>query len=161
MSIFHVAQFQERFGVPRNRKPNILDAENMQFRLNFMLEELLELAEATGFDLATLPVGENVDFMFQTTERVLTKIDLENALDALIDLEYVLLGTAIMMGFYSPPPIGTSKRGTIFAEAFQRVHNANMKKVKAVRAEDSKRGSTFDVVKPKGWKAPEFGDLLA
>lgn len=161
MSIFNVANFQSKFGIPRNRKPGFLDKENMQFRLNFMLEELVELADATGFELDFTVGSEPAKFEFlPTPERVFTKVDLENALDALVDLEYVLLGTAIMMGFYSPPPIGTSKRGTIYGEAFDRVHAANMKKVKAVVATDSKRGSTFDVVKPKGWEPPKFGDLL-
>lgn len=157
MSLFDVARFQEKYGVPRNRKPGFLDDENMRFRLNFMLEELNELAEATGFEFhGDIKVG----FVKDTSGRSNHLESLADALDALIDLEYVLLGTAIMMGFYAPPPVATSKRGTIWGEAWQRVHEANMKKVRAVVATDSKRGSTFDVIKPKGWTAPTFGDLL-
>lgn len=35
------------------------------------------------------------------------------------------------------------------------VQRANMSKERALRAEDSKRGSTWDVIKPKGWTAPD------
>jgi predicted HAD superfamily Cof-like phosphohydrolase len=159
MTIFNVARFQEKYGIPRNRKPAFLDDDNMQFRLNFLLEELLELANSVGFDLKTLPVGENTDFMFQVADKGV--LDLEGAFDALLDLEFVLHGTAIMMGFNSPPPLGCGKRGTIWGEGQARVFEANMKKVRAVRKEDSKRGSTFDIIKPNGWEPPKFGDLLA
>jgi hypothetical protein len=35
-----------------------------------------------------------------------------------------------------------------------------MKKVRALRAVDSQRGSTYDVVKPSGWVAPDLSDLV-
>ena len=71
----------------------------------------------------------------------------EQMLDALVDLVYVALGTAYLHGFN-------------FAEAWRRVQVANMSKVRVERAEDSKRGSTFDVVKPAGWKPPSHKDLV-
>jgi predicted HAD superfamily Cof-like phosphohydrolase len=73
--------------------------------------------------------------------------NMEKQLDALVDLVYVALGTAYMQGFD-------------FNEAFNRVHAANMKKVRVYIAEDSARGSTFDVVKPEGWVAPDLSDLV-
>jgi len=74
--------------------------------------------------------------------------DLEGQLDALIDLIYFALGRAHIQGLP-------------FDEAWNRVHAANMSKVRANKASDSKRGSKLDVVKPEGWKAPEFSDLLS
>ena len=74
--------------------------------------------------------------------------DLAKQLDALVDLVYVALGTAHLHGFN-------------FDEAWRRVHLANMSKVRVERAEDSKRGSTFDVVKPLGWTPPDLSDLVA
>lgn len=71
----------------------------------------------------------------------------EEQLDALVDLLYVAFGTAHLHGF----DIRT---------AWTRVHEANMKKVRALREEDSKRGSAYDVVKPQGWKAPDLSDLV-
>jgi predicted HAD superfamily Cof-like phosphohydrolase len=35
------------------------------------------------------------------------------------------------------------------------VHSANMSKIRVAKAEDSKRGSAFDVKKPVGWVGPE------
>jgi len=68
-------------------------------------------------------------------------------LDALVDLVYVALGTAYLQGFN-------------FNEAWGRVHIANMKKVRALKAEHSARGSTYDVVKPPGWKPANLEDLV-
>ena len=73
--------------------------------------------------------------------------DLEGMLDALVDLVYVALGTAYLHGFD-------------FNEAFKRVHEANMKKVRAERQDESKRGSSYDVVKPDGWTPPDLSDLV-
>jgi hypothetical protein len=73
--------------------------------------------------------------------------DLEQYFDGIIDLVYVALGAAYLAGLP-------------FEEGFRRVHEANMKKVRAVTAEDSKRGSTYDIVKPAGWEAPVLDDLL-
>lgn len=74
--------------------------------------------------------------------------DLEGQLDALVDLVYVALGTAYMQGFD-------------FNEAFRRVHEANMAKVRAKTADESKRGTAYDVVKPEGWTPPNLSDLVA
>lgn len=52
-------------------------------------------------------------------------------------------------------------QGFNFKEAFDRVHVANMKKVRAQTDDESTRGSAkFDIVKPKGWKAPDLSDLV-
>ena len=73
--------------------------------------------------------------------------DLEEYFDGLIDLVYVALGAAYLAGLP-------------FNEGFKRVHEANMKKVRAYRQEDSKRGSTYDIVKPAGFVAPTLTDLI-
>ena len=73
--------------------------------------------------------------------------DLEEYFDGLIDLVYVALGAAYLSGLP-------------FDEGFRRVHEANMKKVRALSAMDSKRGSTYDIVKPPGWTAPKLSDLV-
>lgn len=73
--------------------------------------------------------------------------DLEQYFDGLIDLVYVTLGAAYLAGLP-------------FNEGFRRVHEANMKKIRAMKPEDSKRGSTYDIVKPAGWQAPSLDDLL-
>jgi len=45
-------------------------------------------------------------------------------------------------------------------EMWTDVQRANMSKVRAEKASDSKRGSQWDVVKPKGWIAPQTEEIL-
>lgn len=70
--------------------------------------------------------------------------DLEMAFDSLIDLVYVAYGTAQMMGC-TP---------AMWQELWDAVQVANMSKVRATSAADSKRGTSLDVVKPSGWESP-------
>jgi predicted HAD superfamily Cof-like phosphohydrolase len=73
--------------------------------------------------------------------------DLAGAADALVDLVYVVMGTGVLMGLP-------------WQELWNRVQHANMSKVRAQRAEDSKRGSTLDVIKPDGWQPPDHLPVL-
>ena len=73
---------------------------------------------------------------------------LEDELDAQIDLIYIALGTLHVHGF-TPDKIN---------EAWQRVHEANMAKERCSTANPGK-GHPTDIVKPKGWKAPNHSDL--
>ena len=72
--------------------------------------------------------------------------DLEKQCDSLIDLVYVALGTAHLQGFP-------------FQAGWQRVQDANMAKVRGTKR-TSPRGSTYDVVKPRGWIPPSLTDLV-
>jgi predicted HAD superfamily Cof-like phosphohydrolase len=67
--------------------------------------------------------------------------------DALIDLVYVAMGTAHLFGYP-------------WQEGWQKVQAANMSKVRAASPEQSKRQSTWDVVKPPGWQPPDIEGLL-
>lgn len=89
-----------------------------------------------------------INTMFEEVEEYTDAVGLEDQFDALIDLVYFALGTAYLHGFP-------------FDEGWRRVHEANMRKVRATRAEDSKRNSTHDVVKPPGWSPPSLTDLIA
>jgi predicted HAD superfamily Cof-like phosphohydrolase len=71
--------------------------------------------------------------------------DLVTMFDSLIDLVYVAKGSAYLMGITS----------TQWRLGFERVHNANMQKIRAQSAADSKRGTQLDVIKPPHWVAPE------
>jgi predicted HAD superfamily Cof-like phosphohydrolase len=72
---------------------------------------------------------------------------MEQQLDALVDLVYVALGTAVIQGFD-------------FEEAWRRVHAANMLKTKYSKTNPGKRNSRYDVVKPVGWVRPDLSDLV-
>lgn len=121
---FHdIVEFHVHFDLNYEGPPRILDADLLDFRTKFMQEELEEFTLACFND------------------------DLCKAADALVDLVYVALGTAFMMG-------------VPWESCWDNVHAANMKKVRALRAGDSKRGSAYDVVKPAGWQAPDHREAL-
>lgn len=115
-----VCDFHARFGLPRPGvvSPRHLTAQEREFRVGFMQEELNEYIEATRHG------------------------DLVKAADALVDLTYVVLGTA---AFHGIP----------FDKIWDVVHAANMTKIRTPSARASKRGSEFDVIKPPGWVSPE------
>lgn len=79
-------------------------------------------------------------------EKALDAEDAEGQCDALVDLTYIAVGTAYVSGFR-------------FSEAHARVHEANMKKERAARAEDSRHGTTYDIIKPAGWTPCSLVDL--
>lgn len=137
-----IRDFHKKFGLEYNGPPRALSGELAAFRRRFMEEELREWVDhifASNLELTLTDVPDPEVYRHH----------LEQTLDALVDLMYVLLGTAHLQGF-----------DDIFEEAWRRVHAANMNKVRATSAADSKRGSTLDVVKPEGWEPPTHTDLL-
>lgn len=143
-----LVEFHRKFAIPANIEPGFLEESLMQMRLNFLLEELLETATAAGF----IFLEDQCKFVRQ---QVVQQEDLHAIVDGLIDLVYVALGTAEMMG------LGCQKGiSSIWDEAWRRVHQANLKKVRVVDATESKRGHSVDLRKPKGWQPPTFNDLL-
>jgi predicted HAD superfamily Cof-like phosphohydrolase len=81
-------------------------------------------------------------------ERAIDEGDLAKQFDALLDAVYVLVGNAIIQGL--PWHAG-----------WDEVQRSNMSKKRAERADESKRGTTYDVVKPPGWQAPALEELLS
>ena len=119
----NVEAFSIKFGIPQLEESGFLEPDDMMFRLEFIQEEMDEFTEAYN-------------------ER-----DLAGALDALVDIMYVAIGTAYMMNL----PI---------LDAWERVHHANMQKVKVKNVSESKRGSIHDLRKPEGWTPPDLSDLV-
>lgn len=127
-----VGQFHSKFGLHNvmldGAGPQVEDEAELEklidFRDDFMREELNEFME--GYD-----------------ER-----DHAKMFDALIDLVYVAMGTAHLLGY--PWQAG-----------WNRVQEANMRKERATSEDMSKRRSTLDVVKPPGWTPPDIEGLLA
>ena len=121
-----VLDFHNKFQVPLAPKHTLLEGETLEFRLNFLQEELDELRKAHE------------------------EGNLDDAVDALIDLEVVLLGTAQFMGI-SPEA---------YEDHWREVHTANMAKERATNASQSKRGTALDVVKPLGWQKPSHTPII-
>lgn len=121
MSIQQVKDFHEKFGLPTGEKDCLTASQAVaEFRLAFMQEELDEFEEAS-----------------LCNDRV-------KMFDALLDLAYVVYGTALFMGI-SPAQ---------WEEGMAAVQKANMSKVRATD-DSSKRGTSLDVIKPDGWVGPE------
>jgi predicted HAD superfamily Cof-like phosphohydrolase len=119
-----IKDFHAKFLVPVSDKPDFLNEEMLIFRERFMHEELREFSEAHA-------------------ER-----DLAKCLDALVDLVYVAIGTAHIMGLP-------------FDQAWEAVHTANMAKERATSSNQSKRGTQYDVIKPAGWTPPDIEKVIS
>lgn len=138
-----IERFHQKFGLEYNGKPRILDKALFTFRRGFMQEELDEYSE----EQAGLEVALKSDNGLPDNRRI--ALGLHQQLDALVDEVYVVLGTAYLQ-------FGRK----IFNAAWDRVQSANMAKVRCEKEGDSKRGSTFDVIKPEGWTPPDHHDLV-
>jgi predicted HAD superfamily Cof-like phosphohydrolase len=122
-----------------------------------MIQDIDDFHKKFGFTKRELGVRPDPIFMafrlkflaeeLHETLRAARQDDMENFLDGLVDLVYVAIGSAWSLNLN-------------FDEAWKRVHEANMKKVRAERVEDSKRGTVFDVVKPKGWQKPDVAGVI-
>lgn len=126
-----VHAFHTHFGLPAPKVPVMLDEDVFLFRRRFMQEELHEF-NAAFYDHEQARTNE---------ER------LAEMADALIDLVYVAMGTAVMMGLP-------------WQLLWDEVQQKNMEKVKVESAADSKRGHAFDIKKPAGWTPPDIAGLL-
>ncbi len=120
-----VVAFHEKYKVPCAAQPSLLDEITTAYRVNFMQEELNEFLSS---------YNQN---------------DLEGCADALVDLVYVAMGTAVIMGLP-------------WEQLWKEVQRANMeKRLAKPDGSDSKRGSPLDVIKPPGWVGPDHSAALA
>lgn len=149
-----IERFHKKFGLEPTKDPgHKLDPEMLNFRIKFLVEELLEYVTACGWTLTiekkpAISSGEQRKWL--TLERNCeVEFDAEEAFDGLIDLVVVALGTAYLHRFS-------------FNDGWNRVQAANMAKEKSTGADDprSKRHSANDIVKPEGWQKPVLVDLL-
>lgn len=150
-----VSDFHVKFGLEYKGPPRQLDDDLALFRIGFLIEELAEYASASGFKFLGNALEElhdrikNPSIDDHLTARGGGR-DFEKQLDSLVDLSYVTDGTAYLHGFD-------------FDEAYSRVHQANMQKVRVDHEtlEGSVRKSKFDVVKPPGWEPADLSDLVS
>lgn len=118
-----VSAFHFKFGLYYNGPPKQLSDTMQAYRIGFMQEELNEYTDACATG------------------------DMEKQFDALLDLVYVAMGTAVLHGFP-------------WQDGWAEVQRANMAKVRATHASQSKRGTQYDVIKPPGWTGPDIGRVL-
>lgn len=107
-----VKQFQEKFGHPVAKRLGLSDCD-AAFRVRLIAEELAELADAlavrASFDVHCH--GQYV--VFETSNEIVPNVI--DAADAIADLLYVILGTAVELGIDAE-------------KVFNEVHRSNMTK---------------------------------
>ena len=136
-----IEEFHKKFQLTYSGKPRLLPPSLLLFRRTFLREELDE------YDLDAQRAQNALGMPRLIPDPSAFTRYMSGMLDSLVDLVYVAIGTSYLHGFN-------------FREAWRRVHAANMKKVRAKSSEQSTRHSTFDVVKPKNWTAPDHTDLV-
>tara|TARA_R110000868_G_scaffold356493_1_gene617979 strand:+ start:39 stop:443 length:405 start_codon:yes stop_codon:yes gene_type:complete len=119
-----IINFHNKFGLKYDGKPMLLDKNTTDFRIKFIQEELNELIESSNNN------------------------DIVGMADALVDIVYVAMGTAYMMGLP-------------WQELWSEVQRSNMEKVRALNSSESKRNTSLDVVKPKGWTPPNLELIIS
>ena len=112
-----VVEFHRLFRTPPSRPIYHLDGETYSRRMRLITEELAELARAHSFH------------------------DVTGFADGLVDLTWVVLGTAVESGFP-------------FNELWEEVRIANMAKVPI------NLDATGKLIKPPGWKPPDIRRIL-
>lgn len=118
-----VTEFHEKFGLKLDSGFRFLGKKEQKFRNGAKFEELAEYIEAVAM------------------------ADPEEILDALVDLQYFVLGTVHRHGL-----------AEVFDVAFRRVHAANM--AKEVNHTNQRRGFELEVTKPADWQPPYLHDLI-
>jgi predicted HAD superfamily Cof-like phosphohydrolase len=125
-----------------------------QFNHKFGLPSVIHDGGPKLADLADPEVQERLELKYTHLSEELQEFwqgwsqdDVEQMADALVDLVYVAMGAAHFLGLP-------------WELLWQEVHRANMRKVRATSADESKRDSVHDVVKPEGWIGPDLASIL-
>lgn len=126
-----VGDFHAKFTLLQATAPSLLTQRKLQERIEFMQEELDEFIMACAINPTTWEPDKERDQ------------DLPGQADALVDLVYVALGTAQMLGLP-------------WQELWNDVQRANMAKVRGT----THRGHAVDVTKPQGWVGPQGAAIL-
>lgn len=143
-----VREFHVKFGHLTNDSPVHLTKRKLLERIKFLQEELDEFTEAAGYERRSRVDNDNefIDTYFEKLNLDLgTEVDQDLPLqaDALVDMVYVALGTAVMLGLP-------------WQELWDDVQRANMSKTRGV----GKRGNLVDCIKPDGWEPPKTLKIL-
>lgn len=117
-----IQAFRERFQMHMHNSPTF-NLQLLETRKVYLQEEMDELYAA------------------------IASHDLVEVADALVDLVYIIKGTAAGLGLNWPALWAT-------------VHTSNMAKVRASTVDESKRGIVGDVYKPDGWTEPDIATAL-
>lgn len=138
-----VRDFHQKFELLCFDKPARLTKRKLVERVEFMLEELLEFTQSAGLDVQVARDEDGEWYSHVEPGLSVEEQDMAGQADALVDLVYVALGTAVMLGLP-------------WDWLWDDVQRANMAKVRGM----TKRGHAVDVTKPPGWQGPQTQRIL-
>jgi predicted HAD superfamily Cof-like phosphohydrolase len=115
------------------------DEKTKALRISLLMEELLELAKASGVQVSVGYAVDIEDFEFN----VIGKTDIVEVADALADIEYVMHGASVAYGLKMQP-------------IFDVVHESNMAKF----GPGGYRNAVGKWIKPPDWQKPDISALL-
>jgi predicted HAD superfamily Cof-like phosphohydrolase len=119
--IGQVKEFMTAFKQDVASSPALPSKETMKLRLALLLEELIELSEACGKEVASdfsVLLHNKSQELHHNTEKALVETgNVVDAFDALLDIQYVLSGAVLAFGLQ-----------TKFDTGFEEVHRSNMSK---------------------------------
>jgi len=135
-----VREFHNKFSLVRNARPTKLTEEQLEDRIKFMFEEFKEFCDASGI-VINYEQGGDLKVRPPLFKKDQVQ-DIYGQADALIDLVYVAMGTAVMMGLP-------------WQELWSDVHRANMEK-ELRESVDHKAG----IFKPENWQPPKTEEII-
>jgi predicted HAD superfamily Cof-like phosphohydrolase len=179
-----VGDFHEKFELDnvthQGAGPRKMPDDLMQFRLKFLLEELLEFAHGIGYRMHSASDDSGTGW-WEFYKMPNGKVDHEKAFDSLLDLAYVTFGAAQVLGYPWQAGWEEVQRANITKERCRIGHryvdgeeDRCQYGIKMERSEGgyevvqcqmpkvahSLRGSDRDVIKPTGWTAPDIKAVL-
>lgn len=119
-----VHRFHEKFDVPQDRSPRWPEEDLIQFRVDFLDEELNEICDAINDQ------------------------NLEGILDGLVDLVYVALGTALTFGFDFHEAWERVQRANMEKVAVKNTNGEGRHKTDVVKPEGWRPPRFSDLVQP-------------
>lgn len=147
MYIELVKKFHEIFNHPINYFKNFIELKVRQLRLKLIFEELKELSEASDVKGTFYTLCKEV---VDNSPKVVdgNNVDKKEELDALCDIQYVLAGGILALGYQD-----------VFDKAFEEVHFSNMSKMcltteeleATVKHYNDKNIETIVMEKDYGW----------
>lgn len=136
---YQVREFHLKKGQPVLKVPQVPSDARVRLRCKLLVDECFEFVAACGVD--TGAIEAQVQQLISDTETF--RVDLPEAVDALVDMNYVNAGSFHEFGVKSFP-------------CAVEVHRTNMAK------EDHSKNDDGKVIKPEGWQPPDIrGCLMA
>lgn len=137
-----VSEFHVAFGAPNPKVPTVPPNDRVRLRLQLIREEFFELLEAC-LDFGSVHIAWRFcDSAVKALIDATVAVNIVEAADAFIDLEYVIEGAMLEFGIDSGPLL-------------EEVHRSNMAKKGGSTREDGK------YLKPEGWTPPNIAGVLA